>query len=178
MEFRCFVSHHNLVGICQRNHAEYYPHLPKECNKIKRLIVEFFTVYIQHYFANGKIADYVFDVYVDKNDCVWLIDFNLWSTRTDALMFTWEELLEMASCSTTSVDQEGNKHDKEDNEIVMRVVMNENDIRFDPLASYRAPIDTVALAKDPKGEGLQSFEDFMAMCAKPSDLVSDDEDDA
>lgn len=177
MEFRCFVSHHNLVGICQRNHAEYYPHLPKECNKIKRLIVEFFTVYIQHYFANGKIADYVFDVYVDKNDCVWLIDFNLWSTRTDALMFTWEELLEMASCST-SVDQEGNKLDKEDDEIEMRVVMNENEIRFDPLASYRAPIDTVALAKDPKGEGLQSFEDFMAMCAKPSDLVSDDEDDA
>lgn len=172
MEFRCFVTHHCLLGICQRNHAEYYPHLPKECGKIKGLILDFFKVYIQHNFANGRISDYVFDVYVDKNDCVWLIDFNLWSTRTDALMFTWEELLEMA---TTRMDEGGNVHDEETE---MRVVMNEYDIRFDPLASYRAPIDTVALArKDPGEDGLQSFEDFMAMCARPSDLVSEKEED-
>lgn len=188
MEFRCFVAHHTLVGICQRNHAEYYPHLPKECGKIKRLVMEFFKMYIRHYFANGKIGDYVFDVYVDKNDSVWLIDFNLWSTRTDALMFTWEELLDIVtSRGLLGVDPEDDVHDDDDEqeeETEMRVVLNEYDVRFDPLSSYRAPIDTVALATDRKqnkGEevhsGLQSFEDFMAMCAKPSELVSEEEEE-
>lgn len=167
MEFRCFVSNHGLVGICQRNHTEHYPHLPRESLKIKNLIMDFFSYYIQYNFANGWIEDYVFDVYVDKHDRVWLIDFNLWSTRTDALMFTWEELIQLSE-----TQQANEKNDVGLPE--MRIVRNENDVRFDPLASYRAPIDTVALATDQ--EGLQSFDDFMAMCVKPSEILAVEDD--
>jgi hypothetical protein len=49
--------------------------------------------------------------------------------------------------------------------------MNESEVRFDPLSSYRAPIDTVALMKGGQvAHGLESFADFMAMCTKPSEM--------
>jgi len=52
------------------------------------------------------------------------------------------------------------------------VVMNENAVHFDPLASYRAPIDAVDLASDQAGS--QTFQEFMDMCARPSELHSDE----
>jgi hypothetical protein len=119
------------------------------------------------------VADYVFDVYVDKNERVWLIDFNLWSTRTDGLMFTWKELVKFA-------DESDEDQANDDLGVInidntrpnMRVVMNENEIHSDPLASYRAPIDAVDLASDQAGS--QTFKEFMAMCARPSELDSDE----
>ena len=56
----------------------------------------------------------------------------------------------------------------------IRVVMNENEILYDPLSSYRAPIDTVDLASD--NVGSHTFQEFMAMCQRPS-AMSDSEDD-
>jgi len=173
MEFRCFVANHELVGICQRNHTQHYPHLKREYMDMRALVMDFFIIYIRENFADKLVADYVFDVYVDKNERVWLIDFNLWSTRTDGLMFTWKELVKFS-------DESDEDQANDDLGVInidntrpnMRVVMNENEIHSDPLASYRAPIDAVDLASDQAGS--QTFKEFMAMCARPSELDSDE----
>ena len=56
----------------------------------------------------------------------------------------------------------------------IRVVEAENEIHHDPLASYRAPIDTVDLASMSDSDATQ-FHEFMAKCRKPSEHY-DDED--
>ena len=180
MEFRCFVTHHELVGICQRNHTQHYPHLKREYMEIRANIADFFDIYIRENFADALVSTYVFDVYVDKDERVWLIDFNLWNERTDALMFTWEELVAFAD--ENKVDETNDKSEIELNgqEVInidnvgpeMRVVMNGFEVHYDPLASYRAPIDAVDLASDQAGS--QTFKDFMNMCSKPSELDVDE----
>ncbi|KAK4404334.1 Cell division cycle protein [Sesamum angolense] len=65
MEFRCFVHHKLLVGICQR--------------EVK---------------GNFGSESYTFDVYVTKDGRVKLLDFNPWGASTLPLMFTWDELEE------------------------------------------------------------------------------------
>ena len=178
MEFRCFVSNHELVGICQRNYTQHYPHLKREYMEIRAHIVDFYDTYIDENYAGGTVEDYVFDVYVDKDDRVWLIDFNLWSVRTDALMFKWDELVKLADTQDAEIDR-ANEDESEDVITIenarpeIRVVMNENEVHYDPLASYRAPIDTVDLASDQAGS--KTFQDFMAMCAKPSDIDNESE---
>mmetsp|Transcript_11802 Transcript_11802/g.17922 ORF Transcript_11802/g.17922 Transcript_11802/m.17922 type:complete len:523 (-) Transcript_11802:45-1613(-) len=184
MEFRCFVSNHEIVAISQRNHTQHFPHLKRDYMTIRSHIVDFFEDTIRYTFANGTVHDYVFDVYVDKNDRVWLIDFNLWADRTDALLFQWEELMEMTvEAQVDGVDENDNNGINSSNDNVVnidntkpeiRVVMNENEVLYDPLSSYRAPIDTVDLASD--NVGSHSFQEFMAMCQRPS-AMSDSEDD-
>ena len=146
---------------------------------IRSHIIDFFHNVIQYTFADGTIEDYVVDVYVDKNDRVWLIDFNIWAERTDALLFNWDELVQMITATTTNSngnDNDGNKVMNVDNtKPEMRVVMNENEVLFDPLSSYRAPIDTINLASDTVGS--HSFQEFMAMCQPPS-AMSDTDDDS
>ncbi|GFH45585.1 hypothetical protein CTEN210_02059 [Chaetoceros tenuissimus] len=178
MEFRCFVSRHELIAICQRNHTEHYPHLKKEYMEIRSLVMDFFDEYIQHNYADGEIENYIFDIYVDKSQRVWLLDFNLFSERTDALLFTWREINSLHNGLTLAEDGDEEEESKSKDEVdvidcdntkpIMRVVMNEYDVQFDPLASYRAPIDTVDLASDKAGT--QTFKEFMEMCQKPSEM--------
>ena len=122
-----------------------------------------------HQFANNQLPNYVFDVYIDKSDRVWLLDFNVWSIQTDALLYTWEELVDMELPLNDS-----------DEWPELRVVETALEVRQDPLASYRAPMDTVELAASSQQPGAAmatTFESFMAMCQKPSDRDghSDDE---
>jgi len=163
MEFRCFVASQQLVAISQREHTQCYPHLQSQRMQIRQLVIDFFEEIIRDNFE--KINSYVFDCYIDKDQRVWIIDFNLWGARTDSLLFTWKSLEKMkADLLNESNDDEDifdtTKHPE------IRVVDSENEVHHDPLASYRAPIDTVDLAKD--SLGAQSFTDFMAKCEKPS----------
>ena len=196
-EFRCFVANNMLVAVSQRNHTQHYQHLTNSYMKIRSQIREFFVDTVQNRFASGAISKYVFDCYVDKNGRVWLVDFNPWSTRTDSLLFTWEELLRIAADAATDEfqsaandvlqsaandvlqsganDVDGEEEGKND-EIIscentnphMKVVETELEVRHDPISSFRAPIETVDLMSD--ADGANSFQDFMAMCEKPSNL--------
>ncbi len=136
---------------------------------IRCQIIDFFHQTIQYTYANNTIHNYVFDVYIDKNDRVWLIDFNIWADRTDTLLFSWEEIINI----TNKVMTNSNSNDKNDNDIgkenvypEIRVVMEDNQVKCDPLSSYRVPIDTVDLASEQFDT--HSFQEFMAMCQPPS----------
>ena len=162
-----------LVGISQRNHTQHYPHLLKDKFQFQSLILDFHENVICQQFASNRLQNYVFDVYIDRRNRVWIVDFNVWSIQTDALLYTWEELVDI-KIPPDSVEVPTDWPE-------LRVVENALEVRQDPLASYRAPIDTVNLASnqqpqqvaEDQGGGTFSpatFEAFMAMCQKPSDL--------
>merc|ERR1712150_55423 len=94
----------------------------------------------------------------------WLVDFNVWGTQTDALLFTWEDLARMTK---EPAEQQDSVNTLANQKPEIRVVETENEIRHDPLASYRAPIDTINLASMTTSDA-SKFEEFMKMCSKPS----------
>jgi hypothetical protein len=114
--------------------------------------MEFFEELVQDRFAHGTVPNYIFDAYIDKQEKVWLLDFNVWGRRTDTLLFTWDELQTMDS--------------GDDDTVEIRVVETEKQVRGDPLASYRAPIDAVHIASLTGGDA-KRFQEFMKLCERP-----------
>ena len=94
---------------------------------------------------------------------MWLLDFNVWGRQTDTLLFSWSELL-----SLSSNDDDGMPE--------MRVVETDRQVQQDPLASYRAPIDTVHVASMTGGDA-SKFEEFMALCERPTVLEAENENE-
>ena len=166
MEFRCFVRNHELLGISQRQHSIHFPHLTEDKDKLYDLIHDFFEDYVFHRFADGTIPNYVWDVFIDKKDRAWIVDFNPWARTTDSLLYEWSELV--------SVD--GDDARDYDAEFGMRIATSEREVKHDPLASYRAPIDTVNLASMTHGDSKQ-FEEFMKLCQRPTYWEDDENDD-
>ena len=140
------------MAISQRNHTQHYPHLVHDLSHTREQLLDFYEDYIHKRFANGTISNYVVDVYLDQQDRAWILDFNIFGRSTDSLLFDWSELMTM--------DHDDN--DPEDDPI-FRIVETANQVRADPLASYRAPIDTVDLATMMQGDAKQ-FEEFMKQC--------------
>jgi hypothetical protein len=181
-EFRCFVRDGELMAISQRHHSQHYGHLVRDQYLYRSLLVEFFDDVVADNFPVGVAAatadtaaanpddltgrNYVFDVYVDKQERVWLLDFNVWGRQTDTLLFEWSELLEMV-IPTDAVHQPD-----------IRVVETDRQVRQDPMSSYRAPIDTVHVASmNMTGDGDASkFEEFMTLCEKPTVLEQEDQE--
>jgi hypothetical protein len=155
MEFRCFVCNRELVAISQRQHTQHFPHLPRDRHVIQSQILDFFETVMEEQFPS---CSYVFDVYIDKKERVWLLDFNVWGSQTDPLLFEWEELQSLGDERVSFPE--------------IRVVDTEREVHHDPLASYRAPIDTIELAAM-NGSDAGKFEEFMAMCERPSDIRGD-----
>ncbi|KAJ8324407.1 hypothetical protein O5D80_006666 [Batrachochytrium dendrobatidis] len=92
MQFRCFVHHGDLVGMCQRDSGNYFEFLKLNRNTIELDLCRFFDSKI-----SGKFPDpsYVFDVYMNaRTRNIWLMDFNPFGPTTDALLYTWQEILE------------------------------------------------------------------------------------
>lgn len=111
------------------------------------LLLDFHQERIKGNFADGKLSEYVFDVYIDRRKRVWLVDFNVYHSTTDSLLFEWPEL----------ADFEGSHPE-------FRILEVEKEVRADPLASYRAPIDAVELASG------REFDKFTEQCVKPSKI--------
>jgi len=92
VEFRCFVRRRKLIGICQRD-LNHYDFLEPMMNILRDLIQEFFDLRLKTSFTDENFA---FDVYIPApHKRVWLMDINPWAPRTDPLLFSWLELLEM-----------------------------------------------------------------------------------
>jgi len=92
VEFRCFVRRRKLIGICQRD-LNHYDFLEPMIDILRDLIQEFFDLRLKTSFTDENFA---FDVYIPApHKRVWLMDINPWAPRTDPLLFSWLELLEM-----------------------------------------------------------------------------------
>ncbi|KAI5294963.1 hypothetical protein KEM52_002740 [Ascosphaera acerosa] len=116
VEFRVFVRDRTIVCLCQRdlNHFDFLFSLREP---LLRLISDFFAKHLQHTFPD---PNFVFDVYVPApHDRVWLIDINPFALRTDPLLFSWREILDLRPASTAeqpSVTSEGNAHSESDSD--------------------------------------------------------------
>ncbi len=91
-EFRCFVRQNVLIGVTQRDSANFYSHLLEEKEVILDSIDAFFLAHIKGMFPT---PDFVFDIYIDQKRKVWLMDFGVYGEETDALLFSWPELDEV-----------------------------------------------------------------------------------
>ncbi|CAL8583192.1 hypothetical protein XPA_008825 [Xanthoria parietina] len=92
LEFRCFVRSRSLLCMCQRD-LNYYTFLPDLVPTLRPLIQKFFDDKLKPTFED---ENFVFDVYIPPpHQRVWLIDINPWAPRTDPLIFSWLEILEM-----------------------------------------------------------------------------------
>lgn len=156
-EFRCFVRHRRLVAISQRQTDHYFEHLVKDGHDIPFMIGEFFEEAVKQRYANGRVGNYVMDVYVDRQDRVWIVDFNIWSSRTDSLLFAWDELNEWP----------------DDKEMEFRIIETAKEILPQSLNNFRAPIDTVHLAAL-TGASPDKFQAFMDLCERPSAIYDSD----
>ena len=92
LELRCFVRRKEVLCICQRD-LNHYTFLPGLVPKLRANIHEFFEKNLRHSFPD---ENFTFDVYIPPpHDRVWLMDINPWAERTDPLLFSWLEILQM-----------------------------------------------------------------------------------
>ncbi|KAH3094995.1 hypothetical protein KXW28_000196 [Aspergillus fumigatus] len=92
LEFRCFVRNRVLLCMCQRdqNHFDFLFSLR---DTLRSRIQAFFDEKLKDTFPD---PNFVFDVYIpEPHQRVWLIDINPWADRTDPLLFSWLEILQM-----------------------------------------------------------------------------------
>lgn len=131
-EFRCFIKHRKLIAISQRHHSSFYDYSTSEKSEAFSRITDFYNARISGRFVDDS---FVFDVCsVRSRHDIRVLDFNPFGRRTDALLFTWEEL------ETVDV----NSHDFSMSS-VLRVVETEAGIQPSAYLSYRLPRDAIEL---------------------------------
>lgn len=90
LEFRCFVRNKRLIAISQRE-MNYFEFLFDLRDSFKLKIQEFVER-----LAEFPESNFVFDVYIPPpHEKLWLIDINPWAPRTDPLLFSWLEILQL-----------------------------------------------------------------------------------
>ncbi|KAL8720872.1 MAG: hypothetical protein Q9181_007827, partial [Wetmoreana brouardii] len=121
LEFRCFIRSRTLLCICQRD-LNHYGFLPALVPVLRPLIQEFLDEVIRKF----PDENFVVDVYIPPpHKRVWLIDINPWAPRTDPLLFSWMEILDLPSPRTiTTADTTNGTTDAEE------VSEDEGDITF------------------------------------------------
>lgn len=90
LEFRVFVRDSKVFGISQRD-LNFYDYLKPLKGTCARLINDFINNTVVPNFPHDK---FVADIYIPRpfKKC-WLIDINPWARTTDALLFSWNELV-------------------------------------------------------------------------------------
>lgn len=107
LEFRCFVRARTLLCMCQRD-LNHYDFLHSLMPSLRPLIQDFFESKLKNSFPDDS---FVFDVYIPPpHQRVWLIDINPWAPRTDPLLFSWMEILELSPDN----DERGNSTQSDD----------------------------------------------------------------
>ena len=92
VEFRCFVRGRRLLCFCQRD-LNHFNFLSEMSPRLRSLVQEFYDVRLRDTLPDESC---VFDIYVPPpHDRVWLVDINPWAPRTDPLLFSWMEILNM-----------------------------------------------------------------------------------
>jgi hypothetical protein len=154
------------------------------------IILEFYMTYVQYTFANGKVDNYVLDIYLDTHNRVWIIDFNIWGSRTDALLYNWEEIMVLANKvhNVTSSNSNNTSVTSRNSDVGLTttalevipewkvVTKDMKSMTYDPLSSYRGPTDVISLLGGDSGDsasggvGGESFEEFMKQCVRPSEM--------
>lgn len=137
MEFRCFIHNYDLVAVSQRDVSTHYPFLAADSERIYGVISRFFDTRIKE---KLHVKSVVIDVYVDKQDRVWVIGLSPFgeTTETDSLLFSWAEITEHISLR----DEEGRR-----GEIVsfdfFRVIEGESKVlpRDPSIGASRGPSD-------------------------------------
>ncbi|KAL7561524.1 hypothetical protein ACA910_022678 [Epithemia clementina (nom. ined.)] len=200
-EFRCFVKNHALVAISQRHADQYFAHLAKNktTDHVTRILVEFWDEYRhlfqQHFVAAAAaakqekeeeegpvvpISHYVVDVYLDTHDQVWIVDFNVWGSRTDSLLFDWNELMLLDIHNHNHNAEDDNNH-KDDHWPPIRVVETDKQVRPHSLHNFRAPVDTVHLASlvnttTTTTGNSEGFQELMKLCRQQNEQDDDDDE--
>ena len=129
-EFRCFVKQNKLIMTTQRDPTKCYPFLVNQKNKYKPLVETFFDEYILNIFPD---ENYSFDIYIDRKNRIWLLDFNVYSRATDALLFTWDEILKF----NVVVDEKNHEQHE------FRIVMDESQVKSSQLTMHKVPAEFV-----------------------------------
>lgn len=92
LEFRCFVRNRVLLCMCQRD-QNHFDFLFPIRDSLRSRVQSFFDEKLRDTFPDPS---FVFDVYIPPpHQRVWLVDVNPWAERTDPLLFSWLEILNM-----------------------------------------------------------------------------------
>ncbi|PVG02756.1 D123-domain-containing protein [Serendipita vermifera] len=92
-EVRCFVREGKLIGSCQRDMV-YYEFLNEKSTHtlIQSTVNNFWTEHIRQ--LQGVDKSYIFDLLLTRDlQRAHVVDFNPFASKTDPLLFTYEELL-------------------------------------------------------------------------------------
>jgi D123 len=180
-EFRCFVRQGHLVAICPR-HWETAAVASWDVTyrtMIRDVLLDFFDSVMQLVWETSAgssltvLSNYVYDVYMDRKQRVWLVDLNVWASRTDPIVFDWTELMTLALDDVPLFRVGGGDEDRSADSSSARSVVP---IHAHPLTTYKAPIDILPMV-DSHGDGFTatpSFADFMSKCRRPSSWTDQD----
>lgn len=189
MHFRCFVVGHALVGVSQRHIQEHYAFLFDQQDRLCDLIYEFYYTHFCGRSSSKKARffpdpDFSFDVYVDKNNRVYLLNINVFGAITDTLLFSWEELLEFRDEvrlqeATRRANGDDDDDEADEHQVIdFRIVEAKGALGPNPLSSYRAPTDLIDNLAG--GAGFEAFMDQVkrdATAPDSSDESSEEEED-
>lgn len=89
MQFRLFIKERRLIGVSHRGPHATVQFDDQQADEIVREVNSWFVIDIRPVFHFSN--DYVVDVYLQRPNDIHLIDISMWK-RTDALLFTWDEL--------------------------------------------------------------------------------------
>ncbi|KAI0051088.1 cytoplasmic protein [Auriscalpium vulgare] len=101
-EMRCFVQNGVLIGISQRD-TNYYDFLnePEMQQKVQESIHKYWRDHIQAKWT--ATASYIFDILLTRDLARFhVLDFNPYAPRTDALLYTYDELWDIARTSPSA----------------------------------------------------------------------------
>lgn len=137
-EFRCFVKHNQIIGICQRHTDMFNNFIRDQKDEIIADAQAFFYHVIKDNFPDKSFC---FDVYRRNQGKLLLLDFNPFGPVTDSLLFTWDEL-EGENLYTTPVGDNPSSPQGP----IFRCVESSSGVQPNPYGTYAVPKDFIDIA--------------------------------